>query len=838
MADIDVEAVLKKLTLAEKVELLAGIDFWHTKALPKHGVPSLRFTDGPNGVRGTKFFNGVPAACFPCGTSLGSTFNQPLLEEAGKMMGKEAIAKSAHVILGPTINMQRSPLGGRGFESIGEDPFLAGLGAAALVRGIQSTGVQATIKHFLCNDQEDRRMTVQSIVTERALREIYALPFQIAVRDAQPGAFMTAYNGINGVPCSENPKYLDEMLRKEWGWKGLVMSDWYGTYSTTAAVVAGLDLEMPGPPRFRGDTLKFNVSNGKPFVHVIDQRAREVLQFVKTCAASGVKENGPETTVNNTPETAALLRKIGNEGIVLLKNDNNVLPLKKDKKTLILGPNAKQATYHGGGSAALKAYYAVTPFDGLSKQLATPPSYTVGAYTHRFLPVLGEQCSTPGDDGAQGMRWRVFNQPPGTPGRQHIDELFFTKTDMHLVDYYNPDAADTWYADMEGTYTADEDCTYEIGLVVCGTAKAYVDDKLVVDNATHQVAGDAFFGSATREETGRVNLAKGKTYKFKVEFGSAPTYTLKGDTIVPGHGSLRVGGCKVIDDQAEINKSVALAKEHDQVIICAGLNADWETEGADRASMKLPGVLDQLIAEVAAANANTVVVMQTGTPEEMPWLAATPAVLQAWYGGNETGNSIADVIFGDYNPSGKLPLSFPKRLRDNPAFLNYRTEAGRTLYGEDVYVGYRYYEFADRDVNFPFGHGLSYTTFAFSKLAVSRAADGDKLSVSLAVTNTGSVPGAQVAQLYVRPLQPAKINRPVKELKGFAKVDLQPGETKTVTIAEQEKYLASYYDEERGEWCVERGEYEIIVSDSSVVTDGVALKASFTVEESYWWSGL
>ncbi|RFU71934.1 glycoside hydrolase family 3 [Trichoderma arundinaceum] len=834
MADIDVEAVLKKLTLAEKVELLAGIDFWHTKPLPKHGVPSLRFTDGPNGVRGTKFFDGVPAACFPCGTSLGSTFNQSLLEEAGKMMGKEAIAKSAHVILGPTINMQRSPLGGRGFESIGEDPFLAGLGAAAIVRGIQSTGVQATIKHFLCNDQEDKRMTVQSIVTERALREIYALPFQIAVRDSQPGAFMTAYNGINGVPCSENPKYLDEMLRKEWGWDGLVMSDWYGTYSTTNAVVAGLNLEMPGPPRFRGETLKFNVSNGKPFVHVIDQRAREVLQFVKKCAASGVAENGPETTTNNTPETAALLRKIGNEGIVLLKNDNNVLPLKKSKKTLILGPNAKQATYHGGGSAALKAYYAVTPFDGISKQLTTSPSYTVGAYTHRFLPVLGEQCTTP--EGALGMRWRVFNQPPGTAGRQHIDELFFTKTEMHLVDYYNPKAADVWYADMEGTYTPDEDCTYEIGLVVCGTAKAYVDDKLIVDNATHQVAGDAFFGSATREETGRVNLVKGKSYKFKVEFGSAPTYTLKGDTIVPGHGSLRVGGCKVIDDQAEIKKSVALAKEHDQVIICAGLNADWETEGADRASMKLPGVLDQLIAEVAAANSNTVVVMQTGTPEEMPWLDKTPAVVQAWYGGNETGNSIADVIFGDHNPSGKLPLSFPKRLQDVPAFLNFRTEAGRTLYGEDVYVGYRYYEFADKDVNFPFGHGLSYTTFSFSGLSVSHK-DG-KLSVSLSVKNTGSIPGAQVAQLYVRPLQPAKINRPVKELKGFAKVELQPGESKAVAIEEQEKYVAAYFDEERNQWCVERGEYEIIVSDSSIVKEGAALKGSFKVEETYWWSGI
>jgi beta-glucosidase len=239
-----------------------GIDFWHTKALPEHGVPSLRLTDGPNGVRGTRFFNSIPAACFPCGTGLGATFNQELLEEAGATMGEEARAKSAHSILGPTINMQRSPLGGRGFESIGEDPYLAGLGAAALVRGIQSTGVQATIKHFLCNDQEDKRMGVQSIVTERALREIYALPFQLAVRDAQPGGFMTAYNGINGVFCSENAKYLDGMLRKEWGWDGMIMSDWFGTYSTTDAVKAGLDLEMPGPPKFRGDALKFNVTSG------------------------------------------------------------------------------------------------------------------------------------------------------------------------------------------------------------------------------------------------------------------------------------------------------------------------------------------------------------------------------------------------------------------------------------------------------------------------------------------------------------------------------------------------------------------------------------------------
>ncbi|KFA81955.1 hypothetical protein S40288_04392 [Stachybotrys chartarum IBT 40288] len=833
MADINVEEVLKKLTMAEKVDLLAGVDFWHTKALPKHGVPSLRLTDGPNGVRGTKFFNSIPAACFPCGTALGSTFNQALLEEAGRTMGQEAIAHSAHAILGPTINIQRSPLGGRGFESIGEDPFLSGLGAAALVRGIQSTGVQATIKHFLCNDQEDKRLGTHAIVTERALREIYALPFQLVVRDSQPGAFMTAYNGINGVWCSESTKYLDEMLRKEWGWDGLVMSDWYGTYSTKEAVVAGLDLEMPGPTRFRGELLKFSASNARPFMHVVDQRAREMLKFVKKCAASGVPENGPEGSAD-TPETAALLRRIGNESIVLLKNEGNMLPLKKDKKTLVIGPNAKVATYHGGGSASLTAYYAVTPYDGISSKLDTPPAYTVGAYTHRFLPILSTQTTAP--SGKPGMSWKVYNKPYGAEGRELIDETHVTKTELHLVDYYNDKLEDLWYADVEGSFVVDEDQTYEVGLVVCGTAKAYVNDQLVVDNATKQVQGDAFYGTATREEKGRIDLKKGETCRFRIEFGSAPSSPLVSESLIVGHGSLRVGGCKIIDDQAEVSKSVQLAREHDQVVICAGLNADWESEGSDRKSMKLPGVLDQLIAEVAAANPNTAVVLQTGTPEELPWLDKTPAVIQAWYGGNETGNCIADVLFGDYNPSGKLSLSFPKRLQDVPAFLNFRTEAGRTLYGEDVYVGYRYYEFADVAVNFPFGHGLSYTTFSFSDLAVS-ATDG-KVSASLKITNTGSIKGAEVAQLYVQPHQPAKINRPIKELKGFAKVELEAGESKTVTIEELEKYVAAYFDEERNQWCVEAGEYDVIVSNSSEVKEGQALRGSFTVGESYWWSGV
>lgn len=791
-------------------------------------MPSLRLSDGPNGIRGTKFFNGTPAACFPCGTAMGASFNADLLEEAGRLMGEEARSRNCHTILGPTINMQRSPLGGRGFESIGEDPFLAGLGAAALVRGIQSTGIQATIKHFLCNELEDNRLGVHSIVTERALREIYALPFQLAVRDSQPSAFMTAYNGINGVYCSENTKYLDGMLRKEWGWDGLVVSDWYGTYSTNEAIKAGLDLEMPGPPKFRGEALKFNVATGKPFVHYIDDRAREVLKFVKKCAASGVVENGPELP-NDTPETAAFLRRLANESIVLLKNERDILPLKKDKKTLVIGPNATVATYHGGGSASLPAYYAVTPYDGISEKLGYKPDFTVGAYTHKFLPLLGTQTTQP-------MTWTVYNEPRSDARGEVLDQLSITKTEMQMVDYYNAKINELWYGDLEGEMVVDEDQTFEFGVVVCGTAKLYVNDQLVVDNATKQRIGTAFYGTGTQEERGLIDLKKGVKYHVRIEWASAPSFTLGAETFVPGHGALRVGGAKVINDQEEIAKSVSLAKEHDQVIICAGLNNDWETEAADRASMKLPGYLDQLIAEVTAANPDTVVVMQTGTPEEMPWLSQTPAVIQAWYGGNETGNSIADVLFGDYNPSGKLSLSFPKKVQDVPAFLNFRSEAGRTLYGEDIYVGYRYYEFAEREVNYPFGHGLSYTTFSFSDLSVQHDAGG-KLTATLKITNTGSVKGAEVAQLYVKAPLSKRVNRPVKELKGFAKAELAPGETKTVTIEEVEKYLTSYWDEERDKWCVEKGEYEVIVSDSSVVTDK-ALKGSFSVAKSYWWSGI
>lgn len=494
------------------------------------------------------------------------------------------------------------------------------------------------------------------------------------------------------------------------------------------------------------------------------------------------------------------------------------------------------ATYHGGGSASLAAFYAVTPFQGISAKLTTAPKYAIGQYSHKMLPLLGNSVKTP--SGKAGMTMTAYlEHPDDKTDREPVDKIDLDKTELLLVDYSNPKiTTKTWYADLEGSFVADEDCEWELSLVVVGTAKLFCNDQLVVDNDTKQTQGDTFFNQGTIEEKGRLAVKKGETYRFKVQFGSAATSKLRGGQVLFGSGALRVGGCKVIDSKAEIQRAAELARGAEQVIVCAGLNADWETEGSDRADMDLPPGMDELIAAVAAANKNTVVVNQSGTPVTMPWAGEVGAIVQAWYGGNETGNAIADVLFGDRNPSGKLSLSWPVKLQDNPAFLNYRTEGGRTIYGEDVYVGYRYYEFADKGVLFPFGHGLSYTTFEFSGLSVSEK-DG-KVSVSVKVKNTGKIEGAEVVQVYVQPKQKAKVNRPVKEMQEFAKVELAAGETKEVKIEMETKYATSYFDEERNKWCVEEGEYEVVASNSSDVKKGLAVKGSFKVPETFWWSGI
>ncbi|KAK8233487.1 beta-glucosidase [Phyllosticta capitalensis] len=831
MAPLDVDKVLAELDLNEKIDLLSGIDFWHTKPIKRLGVPSIRTSDGPNGVRGTQFFNGVPAACFPCGTGLAATWDTALLEDGGRLMGREAIAKGAHVILGPTVNMQRSPLGGRGFESFSEDPYLAGAMGAAVVSGIQDTGVAATIKHFVCNDQEHERQAMDAIVSQRALREIYLMPFQIAQRDAKPLAYMTAYNRVNGTHMSDNKKILHDILRDEWGFDGLVMSDWFGTYTSADSINAGLDLEMPGPPRVRGSQTAIDVGLRKVYERTIDERVRKLLELINKVDKLNIPENAPERTID-CKETSEALRLIGTNSHVLLKNDGQVLPFKKDKSVAVIGPNAKIACYAGGGSANLRPYYAVTPFEGIEVQ-GNDVRYALGAAGYRRLPDLGSTIKTA--DGKPGLTAKFFINPPSEKERKQVDQVHVDTSDILLSDYKNPQiTSEYFWVDLEGTLTPAETREWLFGVSVSGTAKLFIGGQLVVDNTENQRQGDSFFGSGTVEEVGSINLDAGKTYQVLVQFGSSATSNMKttGATVMAG-GGVRVGGTVKTEAQDEIDKAVKLAKEVDQVVIIAGLSADWESEGYDRKHMELPGAANEMIAAVAAANPNTAVFMQSGTPVGMPWASSVPAIVQAWYGGNETGNAVADVLFGKANPSGKLPLSFPVRNEDNPAFLNYRSERGRTLYGEDVYVGYRFYEKVQREVLFPFGWGLSYTTFEMSNLRVEDSTSG-KLVVRVDVKNTGSQRGAQVVQVYVSQEAPS-INRPVKELKGFSKVWLDPGEQKEVRVELDKKYATSFWDEGAEAWTSEADEYSILVGDSSVSTP---LRAGFGVAKTSWWKGL
>lgn len=616
----------------------------------------------------------------------------------------------------------------------------------------------------------------------------------------------------------------------------------YGTYGTAEAINAGLDLEMPGPTKFRGELLRHVVGAKKVSTHELDERVRNVLNLVDQCAVSGIADNQEEGT-RDIPETAALLRQLAAESIVLFKNERDVLPLRRDQDVLLIGPNAKTAVFCGGGSSAITPYYAVSPYDGVAAKLTNGAQLThaIGCYAHKELPLISLQTRISQNQGSgHGATFRAYNEPPGSESRPVLDEIHLRSTSAKLMDYQCAGIeSGLWYADVEAFFTADRDGKYEFGLCVYGTGKLYIDGKLIIDNETEQTQGTSFYGCGTIEEKGTVKMQKDVTYRILLQFASAPTSKTQGEggTVRLAGGGFRIGGAWARDMEATIAEAVAMATQVQQVVICAGLNQDWEGEGADRADMKLPGETDRLIAAVAEANPNVVVVNQSGTPVEMPWKSQVAGILQAWYGGNETGNAIADVLFGDHNPSGRSSLSWPQKVQHNPAFLNYRSEGGRTLYGEDVYVGYRFYEAVDRQVNFPFGFGLSYTTFELSDLHLRKTGEGLSavLELSLSVSNTGTRDGQDIIQVYVSQRNPA-IRRPVRELKAFSKVLVEAGSTESVSVELELKYATSYWDETRSAWLMERDSYEVEVTDGTGQLP--SLRAGFAAEESRWWNGL
>ena len=596
---------------------------------------------------------------------------------------------------------------------------------------------------------------------------------------------------------------------------------------------------MPGKTRWRGTALAHAISSNKVPEFVVDERVRNVLNLVNWVDPLNIPSNAPEKALNR-PQDQALLRRAAAESVVLMKNQDNILPLKKDKSILVIGPNSKIAAYCGGGSASLDPYYTVTPFDGVSSESKGEVQFSQGAYSHKDLPLLGPLMKTA--DGKTGFKFRVFNEPVSQPNRELIDELHLVSSSGFLMDYINPKIKSfTFFVDMEGFYTPEEDGIYDFGVTVVGTGRLLVDGEVVVDNTKNQRQGSAFFGNGTVEEKGSKELKAGQTYKIVLEFGSAPTSDLdQRGVVIFGPGGFRFGASRRVSQEELISKAVEAAAKAEQVVIFAGLTSEWETEGYDRDHMDLPPGSDEMITRVLEANPNAVVVIQSGTPVTMPWEKKTKALLQAWFGGNECGNGIADVLYGNVNPSAKLPVTFPVRLQDNPSYVNFRSERGRVLYGEDVYVGYRYYEKIELPPLFRFGHGLSYTSFTRSDLTIATVPekpgaleDGEPITATVTVTNTGSVAGAEIVQLWVVP-PPTGVNRPVRELKGFTKVFLNPGEKKTVQIIAEKKLATSWFDEQRQKWASEKGEYGVEVTG----TGDEVLTGSFSVEKTRYWLGL
>lgn len=819
----------KSLTL-----LYIGGDYWHTFPIHRLGVPAARSSDGPNGIRGQDHFKSTPTAAIPVGTALGSTWNSDLLHKVGEFLDLEARAKGVHILLAPTVNIQRIPNGGRGFESFAEDPLLAGELAASYINGFQEKGLAATIKHFVGNDQENERFSSNSVISQRALREIYLKPFEIAIQKSNPKAVMTSYNQVNGVHVSEDEYLIKNILRKEWNWDGLIMSDWTGTYSTSDALNAGLDLEMPGPGRWRGERVLHDLLSKKVTEDTLNERAHAVLNLVNSVYKSGVPENAPEKQ-RNTSEDQQFNRRIAGESVVLLKNDDTVLPFKKSK-TLVIGPNALYAAFSGGGSALATPYYSISPLEGIKDKIGSDNvNFEIGAYNHRYSPSLKHQLYIDESKKQHGTVIKIYNDNPElNKDVQPFDTVILDDISyFRMNDYKHPDLKSSeFYAELTSVFVPEFEGDYEFGLAVYGTAKLYIDDNLVVDNATKQERGESFYGLGTPEVKGSLKVSKQKEYKLKIAFGSGATSELSKSSNASfyGGGGLRFGGTLIINPQQAIKQAAAAAKSFEQVVIITGLNKDWESEGADRENIKLPGHNDELVDAVLSVNPRTVILIQSGTPVELPWISKASTVVYTSYGGNETGNAIADVLYGDVNPSGKLPLTFPIKFEDTPSFLNNTTNNGKVLYGEDIYVGYRYYEKVKKQVLFPFGHGLSYSKFVLSKLDVE--VNADTLRASVNVENVGQRDGSEVVQLYIG-AKKSSFQRPVKELKAFKKVHLTKGEQASVDFKLNLYESTAFFDELKNKWLAEKGDYFVYLGNSS--SDSKALLKDFRVEKTKSW---
>src|SRR5215217_190840 len=755
MSGRDLEALLADLTLDEKAALTAGRDNWATMPVERIGIPAVRLTDGPNGARGSSVLGAgeASAVCIPCGSALGATWNPGLIERLGGLLGDEALTKRCRILLAPTLNLHRSPLAGRNFECFSEDPLLAGRAAAAYVRGVQARGVTTTPKHLAGNEAELDRYTMSSEIDERALRELYLVPFELAVREGGALGIMTAYNRLNGGYCTEDEALLAGILRGEWGFEGFVLSDWFGLASTTDSPRAGLDLEMPGPARVYGPALAAAVRAGDVEEALLDAQVRRLLGVLDRVGALDDDPEAPERS-EDRPEARALAREAAADSFVLLRNDG-LLPLDPGgiRSLAVIGPNANRAQVMGGGSAKLRAHYSVTPLEALRGRLpGTEIRHERGCDIDRTAPELRAAWRIDFDDGA------------------HVAER-----DTGLLLFDAAMGAETSRYTARAQYTPTETGPHTLTLRQGGRARLRVGGDVVLDGFENPPPrGEAMIGLVSEELSAQVALTAGEPVELVVEgTGEGAPATLHGAVV----------GLRPPAPDDLIERAATAAAASDAAVLVVGTTDEWESEGQDRTSMDLPGEQDALVEAVLAANPNVVVVVNAASPVTMPWAEDARAILVSWFGGQEMANALADVLLGDSDPGGRLPTTLPLRVEHNPSYGNFPGENGEVRYGEGVLMGYRWYDARRLAVRFPFGHGLSYATFELGapRLSADAFSPGGSIAVEVEVVNTSERAGSEVVQLYVAP--PAgELVRPPRELRAFAKVHLGAGERTTVRL--------------------------------------------------------
>ena len=792
--EVRIDSMLKQLTLEEKIDLIGGVDDFYIRANQKIGLPRLRMSDGPVGIR-----NYGASTALAGGIALAATWDVDLIQRAGTVLGDDARARGVHFLLGPGVNIYRAPLNGRNFEYFGEDPFLASRTAVAYIKGVQSRGVCATIKHFVGNNSEYDRHNVDSIIDERTLREIYLPSFEAAVKEAHVCSIMDSYNLTNGEHMTQNGYLNNDVVKKDWGFKGIIMSDWTSTYDGVAAVNGGLDLEMPSAKFMNRVTLLPAVKAGKVSEATIDDHVRRIL---RTAIQMGwLDRDQTELSISRyNLDGRAVSLEAARAGIVLLKNEGDLLPLDKSKiKTIaVVGPDAYPAAPVGGGSAAVRPFNAVSYLEGLANYSAK-----IKVLYDPGIPSLSEMAKqthfiTESSGGTPGLKAEYFASTDlsGAPNVKSIDEDVNYGADNPLPVSFN---SGRW----TGYYVAKENALYHAfvqSMGELGGVRLYLDEKLLVDDWERH---KALVNDVT------LNLTPGP-HKVRLEAYRTDSWN---------NPHLRLG---IVSTKSLVNPEArAIASGSDAVVVAVGFDRYSESEASDR-SFQLPTGQNELIEAMLAANKNVIVVVNAGGAVDMSaWVNRTPALLQAWYPGQEGGTALAQILFGDFSPSGKLPVSFERRLEDNPTYPNYYPNDGdkRVKYNEGIFVGYRHYDKAGVKPLFPFGFGLSYTTFKFSDLSIAPSSTtGDQpVTVSFNVTNTGNREGAEVAELYVSDHH-ANVSRPVKELKGFAKVNLKPGETQKVSLTLDGRAL-SYYDSKTRRGKASPGEFEVMVGKSAAEID-------------------